>query len=53
VIEAEVRRKRKEDLDNEIEMDSAVKGLNSDVKAPKGRNKGDEQFTQIQPMDQY
>jgi hypothetical protein len=54
VIQAEVRQKKKEELDNEVEMDSACKGLKYEGKeAPKGRNKGDHQFTQVQALDQY
>lgn len=49
VIQAEVRQKKKAELDAEIEMDSAKKGI-FDSKKPA---KGDKQFTQVVNLDQY
>lgn len=40
VIQAEIRQKGKEELDNEVEMDSACKGLKYEGKTPSSK-KGD------------
>lgn len=52
VIQAELRQKRKTDLDNEVEMDSAMKNLKYEDKTISSK-KGDKQFTQIVSVDQY